>query len=356
MTSLAVIRIAVVADTSLQRHILQQFLLKQGYQVVLNSDPQHLNLDFLQACETDLWLYGTESSNDDDDDCIVLDYFLGEPRAPVLFGEGSAPERSSEDYPRWERSLLKKITHLTQHLGVVQAVTDVPLVSMANTVPEQRIELPQCFSQPNGMPGPQAKQVWLLAASMGGPQAVKAFLDMLPNGLPVGFIYAQHIDPHFEGSLPQAVGRHSEWPVRLISEHPCVREGEVVIAPVQHELKFSHDGYMRALETPWDGPYSPSIEQMMSNLAQHYGQNCGVIVFSGMGSDGSIAAEYVQQQGAPVWTQNADSCACSSMPDSVRNAGCSSLSGTPRALAQALVQYVSNQYSQHNDDIERKIS
>ena len=84
MTSLAVIRIAVVADTSLQRHILQQFLLKQGYQVVLNSDPQHLNLDFLQACETDLWLYGTESSNDDDDDCIVLDYFLGEPRAPVL--------------------------------------------------------------------------------------------------------------------------------------------------------------------------------------------------------------------------------------------------------------------------------
>src|SRR5690554_6556245 len=121
MTSRAVIRIAVVSDTSLQRHILQQFLLKQGYQVVLNSDPQHLNLDVLQACETDLWLYGTASSNDDEDDCIVLDYFLGETRAPVLFGEGSAPERSSADYPRWERSLLKKITHLTQHLGVVQA-------------------------------------------------------------------------------------------------------------------------------------------------------------------------------------------------------------------------------------------
>lgn len=355
MTSRAVIRIAVVADTSLQRHILQQFLLKQGYQVVLNSDPQHLNLDVLQACETDLWLYGTVSSNDDEDDCIVLDYFLGETRAPVLFGEGSAPERSSADYPRWERSLLKKITHLTQHLGVVQAVSDVPLVSMANAVPEQRIELPRCFSRPNDLPRPKAKQVWLLAASMGGPQAVKAFLDMLPNGLPVGFIYAQHIDPHFERSLPQAVGRHSEWPVRLFSEHPCVREGEVVIAPIQHELRFSNDGCMHALETPWDGPYSPSIEQMMCSLAQHYGQNCGVIVFSGMGSDGSIAAKYVQQQGAPVWTQNADSCACSSMPDSVRNAGCSAFSGTPRGLAQALVQYVSNQYSQHNDDIERKI-
>ena len=354
MTSLAVIRIAVVADTSLQRHILQQFLLQQGYQVVLNSDPQHLDIDVLVACETDLWLYGMASANDDDD-CIVLDYFLGKATAPVLFGEGSAPERSSEDYPRWERSLLKKIMHLTRHLGVVQVINEVPLVSMKNAVAEQPIELPQCFANYSVVPEQQAKQVWLLAASMGGPQAIKAFLDVLPKGLPLGFIYAQHIDPHFESSLPQAVGRHSEWSVRLCSEHPCVREGEVVIAPIQHELRFSTDGIMQTLETPWSGPYSPSIEQMMYNLAQYYGKNCGVIVFSGMGSDGSIAAEYVQQQGAPVWTQNADSCACSSMPDSIRNAGFSSLNATPRGLAQALVQYVSSQHSQHNDDIERKI-
>ena len=353
MTSLAVIRIAVVADTSLQRHILQQFLLQQGYQVVLNSDPQHLDLDVLAACETDLWLYGMASANDDD--CIVLDYFLGEATVPVLFGEGSAPERSSEDYPRWERSLLKKIMHLTRHLGVVQVINEVTLVSMKNAVAEQPIELPQCFANYSAVPEQQAKQVWLLAASMGGPQAIKAFLDVLPKGLPLGFIYAQHIDPHCESSLPQAVGRHSEWSVRLCSEHPCVREGEVVIAPIQHELRFSTDGIMQTLETPWSGPYSPSIEQMMCNLAQYYGKNCGVIVFSGMGSDGSIAAEYVQQQGAPVWTQNADSCACSSMPDSIRNAGFSSLNATPRGLAQALVQYVSSQHSQHNDDIERKI-
>lgn len=355
MTSSAGIRIAVVADTSLQRHILQQFLLKQGYQVVLNSDPQHLDLDVLQRCETDLWLYATVSANDDEDDCVVLDYFLDEAAAPVLFGEGSAPERSSEDYPRWERSLLKKIMHLTRHLGDVQGANKVPLVSMQQVTEERPIELPQCFANDLAGPGQPAKQVWLLAASMGGPQAIKAFLDVLPKGLPLGFIYAQHIDPHFESSLPQAVGRHSQWSVRLCSEHPCVREGEVVIAPIEHELRFSPDGRMQTLQTPWDGPYSPSIEQMMYNLAQSYGKNCGVIVFSGMGSDGSIAAEYVQQRGAPVWTQNAASCACSSMPDSVRNAGFSSLSATPHGLAQALVHHVSSQYALDNDDIERKL-
>lgn len=353
MTSLAAIRVAVVADTSLQRHIFQQFLLKKGYQVVFNSGSQHISLESILACETDLWLYDVISSNEQED-CIILDYFLSEPNAPVLFGEGFTPERSSEDYPRWERSLLKKIKHLTRHLDIVPTSNEVSLEASTHAVTAKRIELPQRFAKQRVSREQPAQQVWLLAASMGGPQAVKAFLDALPQGLPLGFLYAQHIDSSFESNLPQAVGRHSEWPVRLLHEHSCVREGEVVIVPVQHELSFTESGHMQVLEQPWSGPYSPSIEQMMCNLAQHYGKNCGVIVFSGMGSDGSIAAAYVQQQGARVWTQNAESCACSSMPDSVREAGYSSLSATPQGLAQALVQYLLAQDIQSNNDDERK--
>ena len=354
MTSLTAIRVAVVADTFLQRHILQQFLLKKGYQIVLNSDPQHLGIDALQACQTDLWLYDALCLTDRE--CIVLDYFLSEPSAPVLFGEGSAPERSSEDYSRWERCLLKKIIHLTQRLGAVQMVSQLSIDMPENSVQAAHIELPQRLAKQLCSAEQPAPQVWLLAASAGGPQAVKEFLDVLPIGLPLGFIYAQHIDPSFEGSLPQAVGRHSEWSVRLFGEHPYLRQGEVVIAPVQHELSFADNGCMQVFEIPWGGPYSPSIEQMMCNLAQHYGQRCGVIIFSGMGNDGSVAAKYVQQQGAPVWTQNAESCACSSMPDSVREAGYSSFSATPQGLAHALVQHVLNRHTQYNDDIERKIS
>lgn len=354
MTNIAAIRIAVVADTTLQRHILQQFLLSKGYQVVLNTDPQYLDIDSLHACKTDLWLYDALCLTAQDD--AALDYLLADPGAPVLFGEGCAPQRSSPEYPRWERSLLDKIKRSTQHLEQVEINhQSVQLVSNSAAAPVV-IELPECFAEQLCLTAQPASQVWLLAASTGGPQAVKAFLDVLPTGLPLGFIYAQHIDPSFEANLPQAVGRHSQWPVRLLNEHPYVRQGEVVVVPVQHELSFLSNGCMQLLETAWPGPYSPSIEQMMSNLVRHYRHNSGVIVFSGMGSDGSLAAEYMQQQGAPVWTQDAQSCACSSMPDSVRQAGYSALSATPQGLAQALVQYLLNQYTQDNDDIERKIS
>ena len=54
MTEKTAARIAVIADTSLQRHVLQQALTGSGYQVVMNSDPARLDQDTLNACETDL--------------------------------------------------------------------------------------------------------------------------------------------------------------------------------------------------------------------------------------------------------------------------------------------------------------
>jgi chemosensory pili system protein ChpB (putative protein-glutamate methylesterase) len=84
---------------------------------------------------------------------------------------------------------------------------------------------------------------------------------------------------------------------------------------------------------------------MMLNLAQHFGAQGGVIAFSGMGSDGSAAAAYVRRQGAEIWTQRADSCACSSMPDSLREGGYSSFGGSPRELAEALVNRLVGQCS-----------
>jgi len=68
-----------------------------------------------------------------------------------------------------------------------------------------------------------------------------------------------------------------------------------------------------------------------------------VIAFSGMGSDGSAAAAYVKRQGGLIWTQRADSCACSSMPDSLREGGYSSFTADPRELAAALVEHLAEQ-------------
>jgi len=337
MTDKTAARIAVIADTSLQRHVLQQTLSSSGYQVVLNSDPQRLDEAALAACETDLWLVDLAQS----EDSPLVDSLLEHASAPVLFGEGHAPERHSENYPRWERRLFGKLKRL---VGDPAQAVGPSLEALLNEAQRTtRLGLPQELAATPLVAGEPAKQVWLLAASLGGPAAVKAFLDALPGGLPVGFVYAQHIDASFEASLPQAVGRHSQWHVNPVRDGDSVRNGEVIVVPISHELRFSEAGQMQVADCAWPEPYSPSIDQMMLNLAQQYGAQCGVIAFSGMGSDGSAAAAYVRRQGGLIWTQKADSCACPSMPDSLREGGYSELSGDPRELAEALVNHLAAQ-------------
>lgn len=339
MTEKSVARIAVIADTSLQRHVLQQALTGSGYQVVLNSDPARLDEATLCACDTDLWLVDLAQS----DDSPLVDSLLERATAPVLFGEGHAPERHSENYPRWERRLFGKLKKLVGDPS--QAVGPSLQALLAEAQRPTRLDLPQVLAATPLVAGEPARQVWLLAASLGGPAAVKAFLDALPGGLPVGFIYAQHIDPSFEATLPQAVGRHSQWQVNPARHGDPVRCGEVVVAPISRELGFAEDGAMQIAERGWPEPYSPSIDQMMLNLAQHYGELCGVIAFSGMGSDGSAAAAYVKRQGGAIWTQRGDSCASPSMPDSLREGGYSGYSADPRELAAALVNRLAEQCS-----------
>jgi len=337
MTEKTAARIAVIADTSLQRHVLQQALAGNGYQVVLNSDPARLDEAALAACETDLWLVDLAQS----EDSPLVDSLLERVSAPVLFGEGHAPERHSENYPRWERRLFGKLKRL---VGDPSAAVGPSLEALlAEAQRPSRLELPQALASTPLVAGEPAKQVWLLAASLGGPAAVKAFLDALPGGLPIGFVYAQHIDASFEAALPQAVGRHSQWRVNPARHGDRVRCGEVIVAPIAHELGFAEDGAMQIAERGWPEPYSPSIDQMMLNLAQYYGAQCGVIAFSGMGSDGSAAAAYVRRQGGVIWTQRADSCASPCMADSLREGGYSSLSADPRELAAALVNHLAAQ-------------
>ena len=337
MTEPLAARIGVIADTSLQRHVLQQALSANGYTVVLNSDPARLQEADLMAVEADLWLVDLAQT----EDSPLVNALLERDSCPVLFGEGHAPERHSEHYPRWERRLCGKLKRL---VGDPSRVVGPRLEGLrADKEEPKRLELPRALLAAESVAGEPATEVWLLAASLGGPEAVKAFLDALPDGLPIGFVYAQHIEASFESALSQAVGRHSQWHVNQSRAHDPVRCGEVVIAPVAQEMSFGKDGAMLLSGRSWPEPYSPSIDQMMLNLAQQFGSRCGVIAFSGMGSDGNAAAAYLLRQGGRVWTQRADSCVCSSMPDSLREGGYSSFSGDPRELAQALVTHLAQQ-------------
>lgn len=325
-------RIGVIADTTLQGHLLSNAIRGQGYDVVVNTDPGHLDERWFGGASLDLWVVDLSR---EDLWSNFLDRFLESSAAPILFCDGQAPPRTSPDYPRWERRLLSKMLDY-----VDRPVVEVHLDKLDRKTPSAARVIPTP-SEFRALPRHGAvERVWVLGASLGGPAAVKEFLDSLPAELPVAFLLAQHIDAGFVDTLAGVLCRDNGFDCEVGRDGAHLAHGRVTVAPVEYEIEFTAAGAIRSTGREWEGPYAPSIDQAIANVTTRYGGRAGAILFSGMGNDGSIAAPQLGKAGGLVWAQNADSCACSSQPDSVRETGCVSYSATPGQLAQALVETV----------------
>lgn len=326
--------VGIVSDNVLQRHRLQEASDRFGLRPGFSGAPERvLSHDLLP--DADLWLITLE---DEADHPALFDHILDKTDVPVLFGIDLAPKPGTRDYLRWERRLLAK---LEQHLGTLtQAESAESLESLEEVAvqPGGAPELPRWITP--AQPGQVADEIWILGASLGGPAAVKTFLDHLPPGLPVAFVYAQHIDGNFTDVLARVLGRHAHYRLQRAEKGMALTCGTVTVIPVEREWTLASDGTMAEKDTAWPGPYGPSIDQVLLNFGDHFGARCNAILFSGMGNDGAMAAPMLKAFGSRIWVQSGDSCANSAMPEAVTLTGCTSFCGTPEQLAKALVKAI----------------
>ncbi|MCO7225250.1 chemotaxis protein CheB [Pleionea sp. CnH1-48] len=180
--------------------------------------------------------------------------------------------------------------------------------------------------------------VWVLGASLGGPAAVKRFLQALPSELNVAFVLAQHIDENFLPVLANILDTQTPFSAQIIEQQVTMEPGTIYIAPIKHNIVFGQDKTLGPKHTPWTPPYAPCIDDVIKAAATVYQSRCGAIVFSGMGDDGKAGILQASESGCKVWAQQPDTCANSSMPDSVIETDKVEYIGSPEELAERLAQ------------------
>lgn len=313
-------RLFIVADRPLQRIALAEMIQSCGYDIVDNLPPDRLQDRHLQT-NPDLWLLDVVDQE------AVLEQIGFD--APVMFGIDAAPQLTDRQaYGRWMRVLSRKLVKLLGHPPPL-LLCDDDADSTAETTEQ---------------PENSWQYVCVLAASMGGPNAVKAFLDTLPNEVPVAFLYVQHIDPYMQELLPRILVRQNGWRSRLIKDEPVVlNAGEILIVPATRMLEMDESGLLTPLETRWPGQYQPSINEVLLRASQAFKHKLITIVFSGMGEDGSQAADQVIDYQGLIWAQTAESCDCASQPDAMRATGHVTFNGSPEVLAQKLQVFLAMQ-------------
>lgn len=328
-------RLGVIADSALQRHIICKAIESAGYDVGIALSPGRVDTEQIRSATIDLWWIEIE---DEDKWADFVSLVYGEATCPVMIGDGHSPPVTSPKYPRWERRIYTKIIDIVGKPVIPEE--PVTLASFESKAVElSPIVLPPELQGARNE-GSAAEYLWVIGASLGGPAAVKEFLDALPDGLPIAFVIAQHIDVGFQQVLAQVWGRHSHFTYVEPLQGQVVSHGQFVIAPVEQVMTINRNSVVQLHGGEWDGPYSPSIDQVMNSTVDNLGVRTGAILFSGMGNDGAITGPKMKELGVEVWAQTTETCANSSMPDSARATGCVTYSGSPRGLAEHLVSHV----------------
>ena len=248
-----------------------------------------------------------------------------------------------EEPPLAEIPILETPVEIQDTPRIKQTEPAIP--NTASTASQTAVELeiesyPEPDIQIQASQVTSAERIWVLGASLGGPMAVRDFLSCLPDGLPIAFVLAQHIGASHVELLGEQLNRATTFDVMMAEPGHIIQNQEVVLAPIEEKIVINKTGVVSLEPLTGHSIYTPSIDNVMIEVANNYNPNIGTIIFSGMGNDGEEGCQAISEKGGVVWAQEPGSCVISSMPDCARSTGYVTNSGTPEELAIALVEYL----------------
>ena len=330
-TSLSHITIAIASDSVHHRSQLRKIAESAGMQVALIEPLTRLFLRKLEKANAGILLVDLPDTAEHDES--LLNELLDNVSIPIIFNEVTALTLNEpRSIANWHHGLLRKIAESTGN-------ESVDVTSFTNI--EQEKVTPRVFpDKPTGKQQVIAKTVWVLGASLGGPEMLKRFLNALPADIPAAFIIVQHLGANFVQLLAAQLNRKSKIEVMPAREGHVLRHQQVIVAPVNDRLRINPIGNIEFEAIPEVAPYSPSIDRAIIDIADRYGKRAGAIIFSGMGDDGMKGTQYLRAIGGQVWVQSAETCVISSMPDTVRRHADVQVVGSPEYLAKRLTGYL----------------
>lgn len=182
----------------------------------------------------------------------------------------------------------------------------------------------------------RAQKAWLLAASAGGLQAVREFLEGLDSFYGVAFVYAQHIEAEQAEQLVKMITRNTPWHAQMALAGNLLTVGSVTVVPPEQRISLA-SSLVTTHSLPWPGPYAPNIDAVAAELASEYGSASGMIVFSGMGDDGVAGSHLIREKGGSVLVQSPADCTVPALSEAVLERGVFNHSGNVEQLREAFV-------------------
>lgn len=144
----------------------------------------------------------------------------------------------------------------------------------------------------------------VLGVSMGGVDALKRVLPLLPADFPLPLLVVIHISPGSGDGLARLLDALCQLRVKEADEGDLPRAGTVYMAPANYHLLVEQDGRLGLSTDPPVSFARPSVDVLFESAAACHGKALVGVVLTGAGADGAAGIERIARLGGYTVVQD----------------------------------------------------
>jgi two-component system chemotaxis response regulator CheB len=157
-----------------------------------------------------------------------------------------------------------------------------------------------------------------IAASTGGPKALKTVFTTIQPTTEAAFFIVQHAPLAMLDKIADSLQNMTSMKVQLADDGITVRPGAVYIARGERHMVLEEGkSVLRITDDPPENFVRPAADPLFRSVARNYGPRSLGVILTGMGKDGQVGAGYIANAGGVVLVQNPDTATQPSMPHKV---------------------------------------
>jgi two-component system chemotaxis response regulator CheB len=156
-----------------------------------------------------------------------------------------------------------------------------------------------------------------IGSSTGGPAALQIILTRIPSDFQAAMLISQHMPRGFTGPLSERLDKLSQLKIKEAEEGDQIKKGTAYICPGGFHLGIRERKEKLVIslrEGRITDKYTPSVDYMMTSVAENYGGSSVGVILTGMGNDGKNGLLEIKGKGGYTIAEAESSAVVFGMP------------------------------------------
>lgn len=211
---------------------------------------------------------------------------------------------------------------LAAKIRVVRTVNRPVPIPPKTTVPKSPVSIEPATVVSQLRKKHDYKKVVAIGCSTGGPSALNDILQRFPADLPVPVLVVQHMPEKFTEKLAELLDHRIAMRVLEAKDGMEIQRGVVHIAPGAYHMRVRSNRTLSLQAEPSSSVPCPSVDILMTSVAEVFGRHAIGVILTGMGNDGVAGMNAIKDKKGITIAQDEETSLVFGMPKVAIESGC----------------------------------